>query len=356
MSDGLADVSAPADARLTLSSRRQDSDEEANSNLVLQTTNPYYGDRVPSPGPNEGPSSEKRRPSKNASRTTTRDEALARTVTAAEAVLSTIRTRPVVGHFSHPLEHEKTTAETLVDFDGSADPYRALNWSMRKKVVTTALYGVTTMSATWGSSAYSAGTAQVAEQFGIGMQTATLGTTLFLFAFGIGPLLWAPLSEVYGRKLAVLPPMFVAVCFSFACGAAKDVQTIMITRFFAGFFASAPVTNTGGVLSDLFPSSQRGVAMAAYAMAVVFGPSLGPIVGAALVVQPHLRWRWTEYFTGILQMVVLVLDIVFLDESYPPRLLVYKARRLRHESGNWALHAKFEEWDVSISELSRKVG
>jgi len=33
---------------------------------------------------------------------------------------------------------------------------------------------------------------------------------------------------------------------------------------------------------------------------------------------------------------------------------VNKARRLRHETGNWALHAKFEEWDVSIKELSRK--
>ncbi|KAK6379022.1 hypothetical protein LTS17_006725 [Exophiala oligosperma] len=340
--------------RLDAPSENDWSDEECMSTLALQTTNPYYGDRVPSSGRKEDGSSEKRRRSKNASGITTADGALTRAVTSVETVLSTIRTRPVIASFSHPLEHEKTTVETLVDFDGPNDPYRALNWSMKKKVVTTALYGFTTMSATWGSSAYSAGTAQVAHQFGIGMQTATLGTTLFLFAFGIGPLLWAPLSEVYGRKLAVLPPMFIAVCFSFASGAAKDVQTIMITRFFAGFFASAPVTNTGGVLSDLFPSSQRGVAMAAYAMAVVFGPSIGPIVGAAFVVQPHLRWRWTEYFTGILQIVVLVLDIIFLDESYPPRLLVYKARRLRHESGNWALHAKFEEWDVSIGELARK--
>lgn len=43
-----------------------------------------------------------------------------------------------------------------------------------------------------------------------------------------------------------------------------------------------------------------------------------------------------------------------IDESYPPKLLIYKARRLRIESGNWALHAKFEEWDVSVAELARK--
>jgi MFS family permease len=53
-------------------------------------------------------------------------------------------------------------------------------------------------------------------------------------------------------------------------------------------------------------------------------------------------------------MFILTLDILLLDESYPPVLLVYKARRLRHESGNWALHARHEEWDVSLRELTNK--
>jgi hypothetical protein len=70
--------------------------------------------------------------------------------------------------------------------------------------------------------------------------------------------------------------------------------------------------------------------------------------------QPFLGWRWTEYLTGILQAAILVVAVVFIDESYPPKLLVYKARRLRHDTGNWALHARFEEWDVSIGELAHK--
>lgn len=53
-------------------------------------------------------------------------------------------------------------------------------------------------------------------------------------------------------------------------------------------------------------------------------------------------------------MSVLVLDLIFLDESYAPVLLVRKASRLRHETGNWALHAKHEEWDVSLVELGNK--
>lgn len=271
-----------------------------------------------------------------------------------QSVLSRVRSRPPTGNFSHPLQNVQTTIDDLVDFDGDADPYRPVNWALKKKVITTALYGLTTMTATWASATISPGTAQIASEFHIGSQTATLITTLFLFGFGLGPLLWAPISEVLGRKTAVLPPVFVAACFTFGSAAAKDVQTLMITRFFAGFFASAPVTNTGGVLADLFPPSQRGIAVASYAMAVVVGPVFGPIVGAAFVVQPSLGWRWTEYFSAILMLTILTLDVIFVDESYPPKLLVFKARSLRIESGNWALHAKFEEWDVSISELAHK--
>ncbi|OTB03030.1 hypothetical protein M426DRAFT_74194 [Hypoxylon sp. CI-4A] len=279
---------------------------------------------------------------------------LSRTLSRRDTVLSRVRSRPTVPPFSHPLARQKTGPDVLVDFDGPDDPYRPVNWPTNKKVATTLLYGLVTMTATWASSSYSAGTRQVAAEFGVGTQVATLGTTLFLLGFGLGPLLWAPLSEVYGRRVAVLTPMFVAICFSFGSAVAKDLQTLMLTRFFGAFFASAPVTNTGGVLGDLYTPAYRGIAMAGYAMAVVGGPTVGPIVSAAVVQKQSLGWRWTEYTTGMLQSVVLLFAIIFIDESYPPRLLVAKARRLRFETGNWALHTKFEEWDVSVMELARK--
>lgn len=54
--------------------------------------------------------------------------------------------------FDHPLSHVQTSADVVVDFDGPDDPYRPINWPFRKKVVTTALYGFTTMGSTWASS------------------------------------------------------------------------------------------------------------------------------------------------------------------------------------------------------------
>ncbi len=56
--------------------------------------------------------------------------------------------------FDHALSHVKTTEDVLVDFDGLDDPYRPINWPFRKKVVTTVLYGLTTMGSTFASSVY----------------------------------------------------------------------------------------------------------------------------------------------------------------------------------------------------------
>lgn len=291
----------------------------------------------------------------------------------AQSIVSRIRSREPgqTARFSHPLTHTKTSEDAIVDFEGPDDPYRPVNWTFRKKAVTTVLYGLTTMGATWASSIYSTGQAQISREFGVSSEVSTLGTTLLLFGLGLGPLVWAPLSEVFGRKPAVLAPYFVAAVMSFGTATAKDIQTIMLTRFFTGFFGSAPVTNTGGVLGDIWTPEQRGAAIVGYAMAVVGGPVLGPIVGGAIV-QSYLHWRWTEYvsflifedfywfiltgiqITGIMMMFFLLLDIIFVDESYPPVLLVYKARRLRFESGNWALHAHHEEWDVTFKELGNK--
>ena len=50
----------------------------------------------------------------------------------------------------------------------------------------------------------------------------------------------------------------------------------------------------------------------------------------------------------------LALDVAILDESHPPTLLVYKARSLRFSTGNWALHARHEEWNVTLKELTNK--
>jgi len=111
------------------------------------------------------------------------------------------------------------------------------------------------------SSSHSPAVDQIAEQVGVGPEVSLLGLSVLLVSFGLGPPFWAPLTGIYGRKLAVLTPYFLAGIFAFGTATVKDIQTIIITRFFVGFFGSAPVTNTGKVLGDIWSPTQRGTAI-----------------------------------------------------------------------------------------------
>lgn len=104
----------------------------------------------------------------------------------------------------HPLLYDATPPAVLVDFDGSDDPYLPMNWPFRKKVLTTFLYGFTTCWITFASAVYSAALGQVSEDFQVSKEVAASGVSLIVFGFGLGPLIWAPLSEVYGRKWVVI--------------------------------------------------------------------------------------------------------------------------------------------------------
>lgn len=104
----------------------------------------------------------------------------------------------------HPLLYNATPPSVLVDFDSKDDPYQPLNWPFQKKAITTILYGFTTCWITFASAIYSSGLGQIAKDFQVSTEVAASGVSLIVFGFGLGPLIWAPLSEVYGRKWVVV--------------------------------------------------------------------------------------------------------------------------------------------------------
>ncbi|KAI0870014.1 MFS multidrug transporter-like protein [Hypoxylon argillaceum] len=248
-------------------------------------------------------------------------------------------------------EHESILgASDLVGFDGEADPLDPKNWPTSKKVYTTALWALTTCWITFASAIYAAGTLEISDEFNVSLTTATAGTSLLIFGFAIGPLLWAPLCEVYGRKWAALGPYFISAVFAFGTATAKDIQTVLITRFFAGAFGSGPISITGGAIVDIWRPPQLGVPMVCYGITIAAAPTLGPIIGGAFIADGS-GWRWTQYLTGILMAVQFVLDALFLDESHADIILTRKAQQLRRSTGNWVLHSKWEESSPTFSSL-----
>ncbi|KAL8674930.1 MAG: hypothetical protein Q9168_000633 [Polycauliona sp. 1 TL-2023] len=254
--------------------------------------------------------------------------------------------------------------EYVVEFDGPEDPLHPQNWPMKKKQVAmlshedpvglAVMLGYTTLVSAFGSSIFSAATQVVAANFGVSTEVGVLGLSLYVLGFATGPILWAPLSELRGRRLPLVVAMFGFSVFSVATATAKDLQTVMLTRFFAGVFGSCPLAVVAAIFSDMFDNKTRGLAITVFSMTVFTGPLLAPFIGGFIIMNPALGWRWTEYIVSIMGFLAFGLDLLFLEETYPPIVLEQKASMLRRRTLNWGIHAKQEEIEVDFRELVTK--
>jgi DHA1 family multidrug resistance protein-like MFS transporter len=141
--------------------------------------------------------------------------------------------------------------EYVVEFDGHDDPLHAMNWPIRKKLATAAMLGFTTLTAAFGSSIFSAATGAIQQHFQVGSVVATLGTSFYVLGFATGPILWAPLSELKGRRFPLVIASFGFSVFNLAVATGKDLQTVLICRFFSGFFGACPLTVRSFALCNL---------------------------------------------------------------------------------------------------------
>ena len=117
------------------------------------------------------------------------------------------------------------------------------------------------------SSIYAVTIEPVAKEYHIGNVTSTLGVSLFLLGFVLGPVLFGPASEVFGRRVPLFAGYFVFAVFQVPVAVAQNVETIMLGRFFGGFAASAPLAVVGGAMADIWGPIERAYAISVFAAA-----------------------------------------------------------------------------------------
>jgi len=161
--------------------------------------------------------------------------------------------------------------EYVVEFSGFDDPKHAQNFPMKKKVIIGSVLVFFSLAATFASSIYSAGSGAIGQEFNVGREVTTLGTSLFVLGYAMGPSVFAPMSELYGRRTPIIVAAVGFGIFNTAVAVAKDYQTLMISRFFSGFFGSAPLAITGAVFADMFDNKTRGIAVACFSATLMNG-------------------------------------------------------------------------------------
>ncbi|KAJ7165627.1 MFS general substrate transporter [Mycena crocata] len=246
-----------------------------------------------------------------------------------------------------PEKAEKLVHTHLVTWTEN-DPEDPRNWSTLWRWYITFVVALAVVAVAFGSAVVTGDFADIEKEFGVSEVVTALTVSLMVVGFGIGPLAWSPLSELYGRRpLWIIPSIFYVV-FNIPCALAPNIETLLVCRFLSGLFASAPLTLAGGTISDIWDNNERGLAIALFAAAPYGGPVLGPIVGG--FVGEKLGWRWILWVNMIFAGVILLLCST-LPETFAPTILRKRAERLRAKTGRDDIATEQELFKASFARI-----
>lgn len=147
----------------------------------------------------------------------------------------------------------------------------------------------------------------------------------------IGPFLWAPISEIWGRRLAYIITLIPFTAFQAAVCGAPSLSAVLVLRFFAGMFGCSTMTNAGGIIADMFSAADRGLAMGVFGAMPWCGPVIGPVIGG--FVSAAAGWRWVAATAAFFAAAVTIPHILWLPETYAPVILRRRAAELCKATG-----------------------
>lgn len=197
------------------------------------------------------------------------------------------------------------------------DPRNPRNWALRKKWITVSIVSLYTFLSPLASSMMAPGLPLLAVRYQITNETVIpLTLSIFLIAFALGPLILAPLSEMYGRTWVLHTGNLLSLAFNMGCAYAPNAEVLIGFRFLSGLSGSAPIACGGGTIGDLFSERDRASAMALYSLGPLLGPAIGPVAGGFIA--NSIGTKYVFVIISGLCLLSAVLALPLLEETYSP--------------------------------------
>jgi drug resistance transporter, Bcr/CflA subfamily len=191
-------------------------------------------------------------------------------------------------------------------------PSRAISPASSLYVV---MLGLLSALPPFGTDAGLPGLPGLASEFGISTAAATQTLTLFLLGFSIGPMIFGPLSDRYGRKPILLFGVTVFSIAALGCGLARSLDMTLALRFIGGVGAGAAASLPAAIVRDVYAD---GLALSRQSMvALVNGvaPLVAPLLGAAVLA--FGSWRAIHETLAVLGAALFALAALGYAETAP---------------------------------------
>ncbi|KAJ7875796.1 major facilitator superfamily domain-containing protein, partial [Mycena leptocephala] len=230
------------------------------------------------------------------------------------------------------------------------------NWTSGRKWTAAGVVSAYNFIAPLASSMMAPALPDIALHYDITSQTLIAMTlSVYILAFAVSPLIFGPLSEIYGRAWVLHFGNLAVVAFSLGCAYAPSANALIglrflrhlpliylpitIQTFFSRYRRWSPVACGGGCIGDLFSERDRSAAMALFTLGpLVSGsvlrlqlilttrPVIGPIVGG--FISQSIGFKWIFIVLAITIGIIALGGIPLLQETYAP---VLRARKVTKE-------------------------
>ena len=244
---------------------------------------------------------------------------------------------------SKPIVPEKTSDGTiLVDWYTTDDPENPQNWSLKKKHLVVFQIYFYTLSVYIGSAIITPSQPYIEQIFGVTPEVASMGLSLYVAGYGIGPLIFSPMSEipVIGRNPPYMITFGIFLALSIGTACVNNFPALLVLRFLQGFFGSPCLATGGASIGDIFNLMKLPYYLTGWAAFATAGPALGPIISGFSV--PAENWHWSLWEIVWLAGPVFISLMICLPETSAPNILLRRAERLRKATGNPNLRSQSE--------------
>ncbi|KAH9214000.1 major facilitator superfamily transporter [Leptodontidium sp. 2 PMI_412] len=256
---------------------------------------------------------------------------------------------------SRPILPSKSADGTiLVDWYTTDDPEYPQNWSAGKKLYVSFQICVYSFAVYVGSSIYSPALGGVMDDFNVSAVTGLLGLALYVLAYGIGPMLFAPMSEIpaIGRTPIYVWTFVLFVILQIPTALVDNFAGLLVLRFLAGFFSSPCLATGAATFQDMYSMVKMPHLLAFWAGAVTLGPALAPIVAGFSISAKDWHWfAWEELW---LSGPICLMMFVSLPETSAPNILLRRARRLRKltDKVNLSSQSEIDQAGMTASDVA----
>ncbi|MGN6715152.1 MFS transporter [Anaerocolumna jejuensis] len=137
--------------------------------------------------------------------------------------------------------------------------------------------------------------------------------SIYLIAVSATMLLFGRLGDIYGKTLVFQIGLAVFTLGSLLCGISDSLIILLTARVIQAVGAAGLMSNSQGIITQVFPDNERGRALGINGAFVALGSLVGPSLGGFIV--DYTKWEYIFWINIPIGIIVVILSLKLLPRS-----------------------------------------